>query len=83
MRYYIDNFRGLQNQKIISILANGGAQSNLSKDLIENFYIIIPDFTLLDKLGLDKIIQRLKLNYIEIEKLQNLKQLVISRISGM
>lgn len=83
MRYYIDNFRGLQNQKIISTLANGGAQSNLSKDLIENFYIIIPDFTLLDKLGLDKIIQRLKLNYIEIEKLQKLKQLVISRISGM
>lgn len=83
MRYYIDNFRGLQNQKIISTLANGGAQSNLSKDLIENFYIIIPDFTLLDKLGLDKIRQRLKLNYIEIEKLQKLKQLVISRISGM
>ena len=83
MRYYIDNFRGLQNQKIISTLANGGAQSNLSKDLIENFYIIIPDFTLLDKLGLDKIIQTLKLNYMEIDKLQKLKQFVISRISGI
>ena len=35
------------------------------------------------KLGLDKIIQTLKLNYMEIDKLQKLKQLVISRISGI
>lgn len=76
-------FALLQNQKKISSLANGGAQSNLSKEIIENFFIIVPDFALLDKLGLDKIIQTLKLNYMEIDKLQKLKQLVISRISGM
>ena len=74
-------FALLQNQKKISSLANGGAQSNLSKEIIENFFIIVPDFALLDKLGLDKIIQTLKLNYMEIDKLQKLKQLVISRIS--
>lgn len=76
-------FALLQNQKKISSLANGGAQSNLSKEIIENFFIIVPDFALLDKLGLDKIIQTLKLNYMEIDKLKKLKQLVISRISGM
>lgn len=76
-------FALLQNQKKISSLANGGAQSNLSKEIIENFFIIVPDFALLDKLGLDKIIQTLKLNYMEIDKLQKLKQLVISRISNV
>lgn len=76
-------FALLQNQKKISSLANGGAQSNLSKEIIENFFIIVPDFALLDKLRLDKIIQTLKLNYMEIDILQKLKQLVISRISGM
>ena len=35
-------FALLQNQKKISSLANGGAQSNLSKEIIENFFIIVP-----------------------------------------
>ena len=74
-------FSLLQNQKSIASLANGGAQSNLSKDLIENFYLIVPNFDLLNKLGLEKVLNVLKINYAELDKLEELKQLVISQIS--
>ena len=75
-------FSLLQNQKSIASLANGGAQSNLSKDLIENFYLIVPNFDLLNKLGLEKVLNVLKINYAELDKLEELKQFLISRISG-
>lgn len=76
-------FSLLQNQEQISSMSNGGAQNNLSKNFIENLKIVVPSKDVLARMQLDLFIKQLKLNYEELAKLQNLKQLIISRISGM
>ena len=72
-------FALLQNQKEISSLANGGAQNNLSKELIENLKIVIPEN--ISELKLNVLVQNLILNTKELQKLNQLKQLFISQIS--
>lgn len=74
-------FALLQNQNEISSLANGGAQNNLSKELIENLKLLVPEN--ISKLKLNVLIRNLILNTKELQKLNQLKQLIISRISGM
>ena len=74
-------FALLQNQNEISSLANGGAQNNLSKELIENLKLLVPEN--ISKLTLNVLIRNLILNTKELQKLNQLKQLIISRISGM
>ena len=76
-------FSLFQNQEQISSMSNGGAQNNLSKNFIENLKIVVPSKDVLARMQLDLFIKQLKLNYEELAKLQNLKQLIISRISGM
>lgn len=72
-------FALLQNQKEISSLANGGAQNNLSKELIENLKIVIPEN--ISELRLNVLVRNLILNTKELQKLNQLKQLVVSQIS--
>ena len=72
-------FSLLQNQKEISSLANGGAQNNLSKELIENLKLVIPEN--ISTLKLDVLIRNIILNTKELQKLNQLKQLVVSQIS--
>ena len=72
-------FSLLQNQKEISSLANGGAQNNLSKELIENLKIVIPEN--ISELRLNVLVRNLILNTKELQKLNQLKQLVVSQIS--
>ena len=74
-------FALLQNQNEISSLANGGAQNNLSKELIENLKLLVPEN--ISKLKLNVLIRNLILNTKELQKLNQLKHLLISRISGM
>lgn len=81
MRYYIDNFRGLQNQKIISTLANGGAQSNLSKEIIESMFIVVPKEEVLQKFKIDIALKYVILTSKEIKYLNNSKRLIVSKIS--
>lgn len=71
----------LANQKEISLMSNGGAQNNLSKDFIEKLLLVVPDEKVRSKTDLAKIIQNLKNNYQEIEKLAQLKQLIVSQIA--
>ena len=72
-------FALLQNQKEISSLANGGAQNNLSKELIENLKLVIPEN--ISELKLNVLVRNLILNTKELQKLNQLKQLVVSQIS--
>lgn len=72
-------FSLLQNQKEISSLANGEAQNNLSKELIENLKIVIPEN--ISELKLNVLVRNLILNTKELQKLNQLKQLVVSQIS--
>ena len=72
-------FSLLQNQKEISSLANGGAQNNLSKELIENLKIVIPEN--ISELRLNVLVRNFILNTKELQKLNQLKQLVVSQIS--
>ena len=72
-------FSLLQNQKEISSLANGGAQNNLSKELIENLKIVITEN--ISELKLNVLVRNLILNTKELQKLNQLKQLVVSQIS--
>ena len=72
-------FSLLQNQKEISSLANGGAQNNLSKELIENLKLVIPEN--ISELKLNVLVRNLILNTKELQKLNQLKHLVVSQIS--
>ena len=72
-------FSLLQNQKEISSLANGGAQNNLSKELIENLKLVIPEN--ISELNLNVLVRNLILNTKELQKLNQLKQLIVSQIS--
>lgn len=72
-------FSLLQNQKEISSLANGGAQNNLSKELIENLKLVIPEN--ISELKLNVLVRNLILSTKELQKLNQLKELVVSQIS--
>lgn len=72
-------FSLLQNQKEISSLANGGAQNNLSKELIENLKLVIPEN--ISELKFNVLVRNLILNTKELQKLNQLKELVVSQIS--
>ena len=76
-------FSLLQNQEQISLMSNGGAQNNLSKNFIENLKIIAPPKVVIERMNLVLLIKLLKQSYEELSKLQDLKQLIISRISEM
>ncbi|MCA0363555.1 MAG: restriction endonuclease subunit S [Bacteroidetes bacterium] len=69
------------NQLEIANLANGGAQPNLSKDLIENIRIIKPQKEHLIRHNFVKFINYSEILERENQKLAELKELLLSRLA--
>ena len=69
------------NQSEIANLANGGAQPNLSKDLIENIRIIKPLKEHLNKHQFVKFINHSEVLERENQKLTELKDLLLSKLA--
>lgn len=70
-------FALLRDQDAISRLANGGAQNNLSKELIDNTYILVPDDNTLCHVGVKPILDLIRANYHEIAALESLKEALL------
>ena len=66
----------LSQQEIFN-QANGGAQDNLSKEMIERFNIITLSKEKIRFLGLPNILSTIKINTSEMRKLEKLSHLVI------
>jgi type I restriction enzyme S subunit len=69
------------NQSEIASLANGGAQPNLSKELIENIRIIRPDSKDISKHHFVKFINHSEFLERENQKLSELKDLLLSKLT--
>lgn len=82
-------FAMMQSSKVKKALTPdglaGSAQDNLSSEDIQNIEVIYPSQNLIDTYNKQFKILTLKIlqNHNEIAKLQEMKQLIISRISGM
>ena len=74
-------FTLLSNQRSISRQSTGGAQSNLSKEYIDNINIVIPDKETIDSLGLAPIIAEMKVTN-EIYHLYSLQSVLLSQLSS-
>lgn len=71
----------LHNQKIIANQAIGGAQENLSKDFIEKIGIPLPENDKLNSPILKNIIDNKEVYTRQIQKLSELKELLLSRLT--
>jgi type I restriction enzyme S subunit len=69
------------NQAEIANLANGGAQPNLSKELIQNIRIISPNSNDIRKHPFVKFINHSEILEKENQKLTELKELLLSRLA--
>jgi len=69
------------NQSEIANLANGGAQPNLSKELIENIRIIRPNSSIISKHPFVKFINHSEILERENQNLTKLKELLLSRLA--
>ena len=69
------------NQFEIASLANGGAQPNLSKELIENIKLIRPTDSDIGKHHFVKFINHSEILEKENQKLSNLKDLLLSKLA--
>ena len=69
------------NQSEIANLANGGAQPNLSKELIENIGIIKPSSNDLSKHQFLKFINHSEILERENQKLTEMKEMLLSRLA--
>ena len=69
------------NQLEIANLANGGAQPNLSKELIENIRIIRPSLKDISKHHFAEFINHSELLERENQKLSELKELLLSKLA--
>lgn len=69
------------NQYEIASLANGGAQPNLSKELIENIRIIVPIYSDIKKHPFEKFINHSEILERENQNLTKLKELLISKLA--
>lgn len=71
----------LTNQKEIANMAIGGAQPNLSKNLIEDLPIILPNESLLVNLPLKRIIDNNEAYTRQNQKLEELKELLLAKMT--
>ena len=69
------------NQERIASLANGGAQPNLSKELIENIRILKPNSTVLNKHPFIQFIGNCENAERENIKLNELQNLLLSKLA--
>ena len=75
-------FSLIQSQAAISRLSNGGAQDNLSKNLIDNIKIVVPPSEFIEKLNLAAIVEQMTLNTKEIILLEELQATVLAQLSS-
>ena len=75
-------FSLIQSQAAISRLSNGGAQDNLSKNLIDNIKIVVPPSEFIEKLNLAAIVEQMTLNTKEITLLEELQATVLAQLSS-
>ena len=71
----------LSNQKEIANMAIGGAQPNLSKNLIEELKIVKPNESLLVNFPLKSIIDNYETYTRQIQKLEELKDLLLAKMT--
>ena len=69
------------NQAEIANLANGGAQPNLSKELIENIKFIKPDKTIIKRHPFIKFINQSEIIEREIITLNKVQSLLLSKLA--
>lgn len=67
-------------QREIFSQANGGAQDNLSKEMIEKFRIIIPTEDIIQSMRLSVILNSIKINTCELGKLEKLSDLIVAKM---
>lgn len=72
----------LKNQEEIASMANGGAQSNLSKNLIEELFILSPRQEVLESPNLSNIIDYRHKKTQENENLWKIKDLILSKMAS-
>lgn len=74
-------FNLLNRQSAIKGLANGGAQENISKNIIEKLLIVIPPNDILENCGLDIIINKLEKLTKQTQKLEELQSLLLGKMA--
>lgn len=70
----------LKNQQEIANMANGGAQENLSKNIIEELPIILPNKNIFKNFPLKTIIENQENYTRQNQKLEELKELLLGRM---
>lgn len=75
-------FALLQNQEAASRLSNGGAQDNLSKAFIDSIHLVQPPEAYITNLHLSSIIEEMKLVTREIACLEEMKTILLARLSS-
>ena len=73
-------FSLILSQREIFNQANGGAQDNLSKEMIEKFRIIVPPENTLSLMGLSAILNSIKINTCELGKMDKLSNLIVAKM---
>lgn len=74
-------FSLFNKQSTIKSLANGGAQENISKNIIEGIKMIIPDNKTLKNVGFTEIINKLENLTKQNQKLEELKRLLLGKMA--
>lgn len=73
-------FSLILSQREIFNQANGGAQDNLSKEMIEKFRIIVPPENALRSMGLSAILSSIRINTCELGKMKKLSDLIVAKM---
>lgn len=71
-------FSLIKNQESIKRLSNGGAQDNLSQDIIKNTNIIVPND--IDSIKLNVLLRQIIINYNILMNLDTIQKCIISKI---
>lgn len=74
-------FHLLSNQKEIANMAIGGAQPNLSKNIIEELSIVLPNENIFRDFPLKAIIESLENYTRQTQKLEELKELLLAKMT--
>ena len=72
----------LRDQDKISRLANGGAQNNLSKELIDGTLLVVPSIEQIEASGLDAILDLISHNYREIDLLSQTREELLGSLGS-
>jgi restriction endonuclease S subunit len=73
-------FSLILSQREIFKQANGGAQDNLSKEMIEKFKIIKLPEDVIQTMGLPTLLNSIKYNTCELSKLKRLSELIVGKM---